>query len=194
MRLSLPRKTMGAASNLGVRARDARSYGVLLSFLNEEECPGPAYQVAVLLLPYQHSLLTIISVVCSYSQSRSRIFRGGLRVGGSATHFSATHPYRNSRIGSGRHALAALLVQVCEGPQKGSSEKILQGTSGYRPAAGHDNSSTCFIVSSATLRSHGQPSKIAHPLGRNLGMSGIYRLLVGFLCQVVLSAVLEEDT
>ena len=146
MRLSLPRKTMGAASNLGVRARDARSYGVLLSFLNEEECPGPAYQVAVLLLPYQHSLLTIISVVCSYSQSRSRIFRGGLRVGGSATHFSATHPYRNSRIGSGRHALAALLVQVCEGPQKGSSEKILQGTSGYRSAAGHDNSSKCFIV------------------------------------------------
>jgi hypothetical protein len=67
----------------------------------------------------------------------------GRRIGHS---LSATHPYRNSRIGSGRHALAALLVQVCEGPQKGSSEKILQGTSGYRPAAGHDNSSKCFIV------------------------------------------------
>ena len=83
---------MGTASNLGVRARDARSYAVLVRFLNEEECPVPAYQVEVLLLPYPHSLLTIISVACSYSQSRSRSFRGGLRVGGSATHFPRPTP------------------------------------------------------------------------------------------------------
>ena len=83
---------MGAGSILGVRARDARSHGVLLSCLNEEECPVPTYQAEVLLPPYPHSLLTIISVVCSYSQSRSRIFRGGLRVGGSATHFPRPTP------------------------------------------------------------------------------------------------------
>src|SRR5829696_8195309 len=85
-------EVISSASNLGVRARDARSCGVLLSFLNEEECPVSAYQVEVLLLPYPHSLLTIISVVCSYSQSRSRSFRGGLRVGGSATHFPRPTP------------------------------------------------------------------------------------------------------
>ena len=67
----------------------------------------------------------------------------GRRIGHS---LSATHPHRNSRIGSERHALAALSVQVYEGPQKGPSEKTLQGTSGYRPAAGHDNSSKCFIM------------------------------------------------
>src|SRR5215204_3076511 len=39
---------------------------------------------------------------------------------------------------------------------------------------------------------HGQPSEIAHSLRRNLGMSGIDRLLVGFLCQVVRSPLLQE--
>ena len=58
----------------------------------------------------------------------------------------ATHPHRNSRIGSRRHALAAFSVQVCEGPQKRPSEKTLQGTSEYKPAAGHYNSSKCFIA------------------------------------------------
>jgi hypothetical protein len=42
--------------------------------------------------------------------------------------------------------------------------------------------------------SHGQPSQIAHSLRRNLGMSGIDRLLVSLLCQVVLSPILEEYT
>ena len=83
---------MGTASNLGVRARDARSYAVLVRFLNEEECPVPAYQVEVLRPTYPHSLLTIISIVCSHAQSRSRIFRGGLLVGGSATHFPRPTP------------------------------------------------------------------------------------------------------
>jgi hypothetical protein len=42
--------------------------------------------------------------------------------------------------------------------------------------------------------SHGQPSDIAHSLRRNLGKPGIDRLLVGFLCQVVLSPLLQEHT
>jgi hypothetical protein len=40
--------------------------------------------------------------------------------------------------------------------------------------------------------SHGQPLEIAQSLRRNLGMSGVDRLLVGFHCQVVLSAFLKE--
>jgi hypothetical protein len=42
--------------------------------------------------------------------------------------------------------------------------------------------------------SHGQPSEIADSLRCNLGMSGIDRLLVGFLCPIVLSAFLKEHT
>jgi hypothetical protein len=42
--------------------------------------------------------------------------------------------------------------------------------------------------------SHGQFSEIAHSLWCNLGMSGIDRLLVGFLCQVVCSPLLTEHT
>ena len=42
--------------------------------------------------------------------------------------------------------------------------------------------------------SNGQFSEIAHSLWCNLGMSGIDRLLVGFLCQVVCSPLLTEHT
>src|SRR5215208_6801706 len=41
---------------------------------------------------------------------------------------------------------------------------------------------------------HGQPSEIVHSLRCNLGMSEIDRLLVGFLCQVVRSPLLQEHT
>jgi hypothetical protein len=42
--------------------------------------------------------------------------------------------------------------------------------------------------------SHGQPSEIAHSLRRNLGMSGVDRLLVSLLCPIVLFPLLKEHT
>jgi hypothetical protein len=130
------------------------------------------------------------------------------------------------------------LVRVYARLWKRPSEKLLQGTLVYKPAAGHYNSGKCFIVifgyspsvegwipkvvhgvscpqSYSTRKpwrcgsvfaaplltppdflgvSHGQPSEIAHSLRRNLGMSGIDRLLVSCLCQVVRSPLLQEHS
>jgi hypothetical protein len=60
---------------------------------------------------------------------------------------STTHPLAlDSRIDSERRALATLLVQFYARLLKRPSEETLQGTSVYKPAAGHYNSGKCFIV------------------------------------------------
>jgi hypothetical protein len=60
---------------------------------------------------------------------------------------STTHPLAlDSRIDSERRALATPLVRVYARLWKRPSEKPLQGTSVFKPAAGHCNSGKCFIV------------------------------------------------
>jgi hypothetical protein len=52
----------------------------------------------------------------------------------------------DSGIDSGRRTLAAISVRAYAGPGKAPFENPLQGTSVYKPAAGHYNSGKCFIV------------------------------------------------
>jgi hypothetical protein len=52
----------------------------------------------------------------------------------------------DSGIDSGRRALAAISVRAYVGPGKAPFENSLQGTSVYKPAAGHYDSGECFIV------------------------------------------------
>jgi hypothetical protein len=52
----------------------------------------------------------------------------------------------DSGIDSGRRTLAAIAVRAYAGPGKAPFENPLQGTSVYKPAAGHYNSGKCFIV------------------------------------------------